>query len=97
MAFLIQYQIKMTDRVHGDTNMIFDDKLLIGMYVEYNITCDRLVSNPAVLQRFSQDYSGRIGKDVEPANLSHHLLNLRRLGEKSGGLPRLRRNYNGRN
>ena len=81
----------------GDLNMIFDNKLLIQMYVDYDITCDRLVSNPDTLQRFAQDYSDRIGKDVEPANLSHHLLNLRRLGEKSGGLPRLRRKYFGRN
>jgi len=77
--------------------MIFNNKLLIQMYLEYDITCDRLVSNPAILQRFAKDYSGRIGKDVELANLSHHLLNLRRLGEKSGGLPRLRRRYFGRN
>lgn len=77
---------------------MFDNKILKQMYVEYNIPCDRLVSNPAILQRFVNDYSGRIGKDdVEPANLSLHLLNLRRLGEAKGGLPRLRRKYFGRN
>jgi hypothetical protein len=77
--------------------MDFNNKLLIQMYLEYDIPADRLVSNPTILQGFAQDYSVRIGKDVEPANLSHHLLNLRRRGKDNGGLPRLRRSYFGRN
>lgn len=76
--------------------MIFDNKLLKQMYLEYNIPCDRLVSNPVILQGFTHDYSGRIRKEVDPANLSHYLLNLRRIGEDNGGLPKLRRRYFGR-
>ncbi len=75
----------------------FDDAVLRDMYREYNIPCDRLVSNPSRIQHFTHDYAGRTGHDVEPASLAHHLLNLRRLGEAKGGLCRLRRSYRGRN
>ena len=75
----------------------FDDAILRQMYREYAIPCDRLVSNPNSLQKFTQDYASRTGQDVEPAALSHHLLNLRRRGEEKGGLGRLQRAYNGRN
>ena len=38
----------------------------------------------------------RSGHVVEPTELAHHLLNLRKRGEDNGGLPRLQRRYNGR-
>jgi len=74
-----------------------DDDVLKEMYVEYNIACDRLVSDPASLQSFAQDYTQRTGQQVEAAHVSHRLLTLRKLGQDKGGLPRLRRKYNGRN
>lgn len=67
------------------------------MYVEYDTPCDRLVSNPASLQSFARDYTDRTGQQIEPAEVSHRLLTLRKLGEAKGGLPKLRRKYNGRN
>jgi hypothetical protein len=67
------------------------------MYTEYDIPCDRLVSNPSTLAAFAADYAQRTGHAVEQARIAHHMLNLRRLGEGKGGLPRLRRRYNGRN
>jgi hypothetical protein len=75
----------------------FDDAILRQMYLEYAIPCDRLVSNPSSLQGFTKDYVSRTGQVVDPAVLSHHLLNLRRRGEAKGGLGRLQRAYNGRN
>jgi hypothetical protein len=77
--------------------MVFNNELLKQMYVEYSIPCDRLVSNPSMLYRFTREYIQRSGQEIAPAHLSHHLLNLRRLGEAKGGLSRLRRIYNGRN
>lgn len=71
-------------------------EILIRMYVEYDVPCDRLVSDPEQLQMFTKDYCQRTGQDVKPAVVSHALLNLRRAGEVNGGLPRLRRQYNGR-
>ena len=74
-----------------------NDDLLRQMYIEYNAPCDRLVSNPVSLQAFAEDYVQRTGQQVEAAQVSHRLLTLRKLGAAKGGLPRLRRTYNGRN
>jgi len=76
---------------------MFDDKLLVEMYVRWNVPCDRLVSDPAKLRGFADEYVAARGQPVQLSELSHHLLNLRRLGQAKGGLPRLRRRYNGRN
>ncbi len=74
----------------------FDDNVLKQMYVECDTPCDRLVSDPASLLSFAKDYAERTGQQVEPAQISHRLLTLRKLGEAKGGLPKLRRKYNGR-
>jgi hypothetical protein len=76
---------------------MFDDGVLREMYIEYDTPCDPLVSDPARLLSFAEDYAERTGQQVEPAQLSHRLLSLRKLGEAKGGLPRLRRAYDGRN
>lgn len=76
---------------------MYDDSILRAMYTEYDIPCDRLVSDPAMFGPFASDYIERSGHEVEPAALAHHMLNLRRRGEANGGLRRLRRGYNGRN
>ena len=76
---------------------IFDDNVLKQMYVEYDTPCDSLVSDPASLLSFAEDYVERTGQQVEPVQVSHRLLNLRKLGEAKGGLPKLRRKYSGRN
>jgi hypothetical protein len=76
---------------------IFDDNVLREMYVEYDTACDRLVSDPARLLSFAKDYVERTGQQVQPAQLAHRLLTLRKHGEAKGGLPRLGRAYHGRN
>lgn len=75
----------------------FNDVILRQMYLEYHIPCDRLVSDPDLIQDFTRDYTSRTGQVAEPAKLAHHMLNLRRRGENNGGLFRLYRRYNGRN
>lgn len=75
----------------------FDDDILKQMYIEGNVPCDTLVSDPARLLSFVENYAERTGQQVEPAQVSHRLLTLRKLGEVKGGLPKLRRKYNGRN
>ena len=78
-------------------SLVFDDNILKQMYVEFDVPCNRLVSDPARLLAFAEDYTERTGQQVEPAQVSHRLLTLRKLGEAKGGLPKLRRKYNGRN
>jgi len=75
----------------------FDDSIIKEMYRDYNIPCDTLVSNQDQLLTFAEDYIKRTSHEVEPAQLARHLLTLRKHGETNGGLPRLRRSYNGRN
>ncbi len=75
---------------------MYSNSILVEMYLEYDTPCDRLVSDPQRLGEFCKDYVARSGEVVEPAELSHHLLNLRRKGQANGGLPRLRRGYSGR-
>ena len=77
--------------------VMFDDAILKKMYVDYDTPCDRLVSDPSRLSAFAQVYEDRTGENVEPAELAHRLLTLRKLGEAKGGLPRLRQAYDGRN
>lgn len=76
---------------------IFNDTIIREMYREYSIPCDTLVSDQERLLPFAQDYMQRTDHEVEPKHLAKRLLTLRKLGEDKGGLPRLRRRYNGRN
>lgn len=78
-------------------SLVFDDDVLRQMYVETDVPCDSLVSDPARLSTFAQAYAERTTQEVDPAQLAHRLLALRKLGEAKGGLPRLRRRYNARN
>lgn len=76
---------------------VFNDDIIREMYRDYNIPCDTLVSDQEQLLPFTEDYIHRTDQEVEPAQLAWRLLSLRKLGEANGGLPRLRRSYNGRN
>jgi len=85
---------------HGYANQesaVPDDSILKEMYIKNNTPCDRIVSNPERLLAFTQAYMDLTGQEIEPADLAHRLLTLRKLGEAKGGLPRLRRAYLGRN
>jgi hypothetical protein len=74
-----------------------NDTLIVSMYRKADIPCDPLVSNPALLSKFTREYNQATGERVTDAEMGHRLLNIRRRGEAKGGLPRLRRRYNGRN
>ncbi len=71
---------------------MFNDDILRGLYVKYDVTCDKLVCNPQLMSKFAADYTAISSHVVEPSELSHHLLNIRKRGEANGGLPRLLRN-----
>lgn len=72
------------------------DALIVRLYIARDTPADRVVSDPEVLQDFTDDYNAAAGEAVSVADMGHHLLNLRRRGERHGGLPRLRRSYSGR-
>lgn len=76
--------------------MKYLDDVIVELYVDFDIPADRLVSDPMKLQRFADLYHEKTDQDVKLADFAHHILNLRRRGEAKGGLPRLRRSYQGR-
>lgn len=76
---------------------MFEDTLIVSMYLEFKTPCDRITSNPVISEKFHKEYMNRTGHHVERADLMHHLLNLRRRGQDKGGLPRQFRSYHGRN
>lgn len=75
------------------------DSAIISTYRVFNTPADRIVTDPQI----DQDFVERVNKLLRPddvaslAEINRRLLNLRRLGEAKGGLPRLQRRYNGRN
>jgi hypothetical protein len=74
------------------------DTAIIEEYTSFAIPADRIVAEPQVAVRFCEAVNRRLPEElqVDQAMLNKRLLNLRRRGEAKGGLPRLRRAYNGR-
>jgi len=74
------------------------DQAIIEAYVAFDVPADRIVADPHVGAQFLDLVNGGIPTShhlTHPACMTR-LLNLRRLGEGKGGLPRLRRAYRGR-
>lgn len=75
---------------------MYNDQIIGRLYVRYFETYgfarDQLVINPLLMNEFANEYRVLTQHNVEPIDLSKHILNL----GKSGKLPRLMRNYNGR-
>ncbi len=74
------------------------DQAIIETYVRFDTPADQVVADPQLATRFGQDVNSQLPKtqQVDQATLNKRLLNLRRRGEEKGGLPRLRRDFNGR-
>lgn len=76
--------------------MLVNVSVVIELYVADDVPCDRVVSDPTMLSSFTDRYNARTGQSLSPGEVGHDLLNLRRRGEAKGGLPRLRRAFDGR-
>jgi hypothetical protein len=74
------------------------DSVIIAEYVKFNTPADQLVADPRLATQFGIAVNNRLPASVrvDQATLNKRVLNLRRRGESNGGLPRLRRGYNGR-
>jgi hypothetical protein len=74
------------------------DSVIVSEYPQFNVPADQIVADPELSTKFL----GKVNKQlpanqrVDVATFNKRLLNLRRRGEENGGLPRLRRDYNGR-
>jgi len=74
------------------------DRVIVETYVRFDTPADQIVADPDLAGQFGDAVNGRLPREdqVDLATLNKRLLNLRRRGEEKGGLPRLRRDYNGR-
>ncbi len=74
------------------------DSAIIAEYVKFDTPADQIVSDPHLSIEFGTAVNSRLPTEerVDQTTLNRRVLNLRRRGEDKGGLPRLRRGYNGR-
>ena len=74
------------------------DEAIIQTYVRFDTPADQVVADPQLATRFGQQVNAQLPKaqQVDQTTLNKRLLNLRDAGEEKGGLPRLRRDFNGR-
>jgi hypothetical protein len=75
------------------------DAAILATYRQFNTPADQIVADPAISQDFAVQVNNLLpgGQQATLAEINKRILNLRRRGEEKGGLPRLRRRYNGRN
>jgi hypothetical protein len=74
------------------------DAVIVSEYPKFNTPADQIVSDPELSTKFHGVVNRRLpaSQRVDLATFNKRILNLRRRGEDNGGLPRLRRDYNGR-
>lgn len=74
------------------------DRVIVETYGRFDTPADQIVADPHLAAEFGQKVNAQLPGDqqVDQATLNKRILNLRRRGEGKGGLPRLRRDYNGR-
>lgn len=74
------------------------DKIIIEEYVDFDVPADQVVVDPSFAALFLERVNQRLPDESQfiQAELNKRLINLRRRGQANGGLPRLRRNYSGR-
>ncbi len=74
------------------------DSAIIAEYRLYNVPADQILSDPSLAAEFHTRVNRQLPAEthVDRATFNKRLLNLRRRGQANGGLPRLKRVYNGR-
>jgi hypothetical protein len=74
------------------------DSAIVAEYGKFDVPADHLVADPQLAADFRNAVNRHLPAtdQVDQATLGKRLLNLRRRGEDKGGLPRIRRKYNGR-
>jgi hypothetical protein len=64
----------------------------------HDVAADGIVTDPALATKFAEPVRRRTGdKSADVKSVSKALINLRKIGEDKGGLPRSKRGFNGRN
>lgn len=73
------------------------DQAIREQYVRFDTPVEGIVANPKVAAEFAQKVKAACpNQKIDVPTVNHRLFTLRKRGEDKGGLPRLRRAYNGR-
>ncbi len=78
------------------------DEVIRDAYVKFHeqfgAAADKIVASPDLSTRFADQVNARLSADeqMDVETVNRRIINLRRLGQAKGGLPRLERNYSGR-
>lgn len=83
----------------GQMVMSSRDRVIVEEYAKFDMPADKIPADPSIAVEFLNRVNSRLSphEQFSQSQLNTHLINLRRRGEANGGLPRLRRSYNGRN
>ena len=74
------------------------DQAIKAEYVVLDVPADGIVATPQLAKKFAEAVNHRLsdGECESLETINKRLLTLRKFGQAKGGLPRLRREYNGR-
>ena len=73
------------------------DDVIREQYVRFDTPVEGIVGDPRVADEFADRVKAALpSQKVDVAEVNHRLFTLRKRGADKGGLPRLRRSYNGR-
>jgi hypothetical protein len=75
------------------------DSVIVEAYRQFNTPVDQIVADPEIATRFWKAVEQGHGGVLPPGGLAdwnRKLMNMRKRGEDKGGLPRIRREYRGR-
>lgn len=70
------------------------DRIIIIVFVRWNMPVDQILRNPIRAQQFCEEVrrEDKELNNLDDETILSRVLNLRKIGEDKGGLPRLRRN-----
>ena len=75
------------------------DAAIVAVYAEFNVPADQIVLDPALSEQFGKSVNAALPDDqtVTIVQINKRMISLRKRGAENGGLPRIRREYFGRN
>ena len=75
------------------------DAAIVAAYAEFNVPADQIVLDPSLSEKFGESVNAALPDDqhITIVQINKRMISLRKKGADNGGLPRLGRNYSGRN
>ena len=75
------------------------DATIVAVYAKFNVPADQIVLDPTLSKKFGESVNAALPDDqhVTIVQINKRMISLRKKGSDNGGLPRIRREYFGRN